>query len=477
MTKFPSDSDDAPDNVADFNSRALAKKARERPAVSGDALVTEDSAARRFADLYNDQLRYCHSTGAWFEWNGQRWSQNQLGKAFHFARELARKMVESEPDKVRFIASKASFAGSVERYARQDPIFAVTANYWDRNPMLVGTPVGTVDLKTGVLRPGDPADGITKSTAVAPAETSDCPLWRRFIFEVCGADEGMVRFLQQWFGYSLTGDTREQMLVFIHGGGGNGKGVVVNTIKGIVGDYAATPTMESLTASKNDRHSTDFAMLRGARVACASETEKGRAWAESKIKQLTGGDDVTARFLYKNNFTFRPTFKLLIIGNDKPRLNNVGAAERRRYIIVPFNFKPEVPDKQLEEKLKAEWPAILRWMIEGCLDWQNNGLIRPQSVKDETEKYFSDQDLWAQWLEDDCDLEPENRYKMAGTGELFNSWSNYAKASGVDAGNNVDFASRLEREGCVRTREGKDRKRIWRGIEVRRDQSDNRYRD
>jgi putative DNA primase/helicase len=177
--------------------------------------------------------------------------------------------------------------------------------------------------------------------------------------------------------------------------------------------------MESLTASKSDRHSTDIAMLRGSRVATASETEEGRDWAESRIKQLTGGDAVTARFMRQDNFTFRPTFKLLIVGNHMPRLKNVDDAMRRRFNIVPFVHKPERPDRQLEEKLKAEWPAILRWMIDGCLDWQKHGLVRPKSVQDATGKYFADQDLWSQWLDEECTVEPDNLDLPRESGELF----------------------------------------------------------
>ena len=178
---------------------------------------------------------------------------------------------------MRYAVSKTSFAGGVERYARCDPTFAVTSDVWDQDPYLLGTPSGTVDLRTGVLRPGRPEDRITKSAAVAPADTADCPRWLRFIREVTNGDEGMARFIQQWCGYCLTGDVSEQCLVFIYGDGGNGKGLFVNVISGVMGDYAVTAEMQTFTAAKGERHSTDLAMLRGARLVTASETEKGRA--------------------------------------------------------------------------------------------------------------------------------------------------------------------------------------------------------
>jgi putative DNA primase/helicase len=149
-----------------------------------------------------------------------QWLQNRTGLAFQFARELSRDLAIREPDRVRYVASKTSFAGGVERFARSDPAFAVTSQYWDKDPMLLGTPAGTVDLTNGRLSPGNPVNGITKSTAVAPAETAECPLWRRFLHEATNGDEEAVRFHQQWFGYSLTGDVSEQSLLFVFGPGG-----------------------------------------------------------------------------------------------------------------------------------------------------------------------------------------------------------------------------------------------------------------
>src|SRR4029077_13979269 len=153
----------------------------------------------------------------------------------------------------------------------------------------------------------------------------------------------------------------------------NGKSVYLNILSSLMNDYATVAAMDTFAASKNDRHPTELAMLRGARMVTASETEEGRSWAESRIKQMTGGDPITARFMQKDFFTFPPAFKLTIIGNHKPMLRNVDDAARRRFNLVPFNRVPIKIDKQLGEKLKPEWPSILRWMIEGCLDWQKGG--------------------------------------------------------------------------------------------------------
>jgi putative DNA primase/helicase len=206
-------------------------------------------------------------------------------------------------------------------------------------------------------------------------------------------------------------------------------------------------------------------MLRGARLVTASETEEGRPWAEARIKQLTGGDAVTARFMRQDNFTFKPSFKLTIIGNHKPTLHSVDDAQRRRFNLVPFTRKPDRPDHRLEEKLKAEWPAILRWMIVGCLDWQANGLVRPTSVLDATSQYFADQDLMAHWLEESCDAEPGNPYKSATSAELFKSWIDFAVRSGEKPGNKRMFAESMGRRGFEK-RKGTGGIREYRGVRL-----------
>ncbi len=436
-------------------------------------LVTEDEGAILFAERHRGQLRFCHDHGAWFEWTGSIWKRNGTARAFHFARELARQMAESQDRKTEVTARKAAFAGAVERFARADPVFAVTAETWDRDPMLLGTPGGTVDLRTGELRPAKPEDGITKTTAVTPSDTAECPLWLAFLDQTFGGDIDVILFLQRYAGYSLTGLTSEHALVFGYGAGGNGKSVYVNVKVGILADYATTAPMDVFIASSGDRHPTDLAMLRGARLVSASETEEGRQWAESRIKQLTGGDRISARFMRQDFFTFLPSFKLLFVGNHKPGLRNVDEAARRRFNLVPFTRKPAVPDRDLEEKLRAEWGGVLRWMIDGCLDWKVNGLQRPETIREATDTYFQEQDVLGEWLNEKCIVDRENANRMATTQELFASWSTFAKAANEPAGAEKAFAQKLEKDGFSRKAKvpsfGGSRARGFSGIELRTD--------
>lgn len=214
-----------------------------------------------------------------------------------------------------------------------------------------------------------------------------------------------------------------------------------------MGDYATTAAMDTFTSTRGDKHPTELALLRGARMVSASETEEGRAWAEARIKQMTGGDPITARFMRQDFFTYQPQFKLTIVGNHAPALANVDDAARRRFNIVPFTVKPKNPDRQLEEKLQTEWPAILNWMVEGCLAWRSSGLQQPESVRAATAEYFSQQDLTRQWLDECTTLEPGNEHRFEASKDLFASWSVFAKANGEDAGTTKALATRLRRHG------------------------------
>ena len=430
--------------------------------------LTEDGIALAFAAKHQDLLRYDHSIGKWFQWTGKAWRQDEVKLGFSWSRRMCRQLAKEAGTEGGQLATlaKASTAAAVERFSQSDPALAVTSAIWDNDPFLLGTPGGTLDLHTAELRDPVREDHITKLTSVAPSMMPDCPQWLAFLDQATKSDAGLIRFLKQWCGYCLTGDIREHALVFAHGPGGNGKGVFLNVVRSIMGDYAKNAAMDTFTASDFDKHTTDLAMLRGARLVTASETEEGRAWAEKRIKELTGGDPITARFMRQDNFTFQPQFKLTIIGNHKPILRNVDDAARRRINMVPFLYKPPVTDKELEAKLLKEAPGILRWMIEGCLDWQKNGLIQPGVVVQATAEYFSEQDTVNQWVEDCCVIGATQSDTLA---ILFRSWSDYALANGEKPGTTKWFTQTLTRLGCeaVKHTPGNNAKRGFKGIGVK----------
>jgi putative DNA primase/helicase len=260
-------------------------------------------------------------------------------------------------------------------------------------------------------------------------------------------------------GYCLTGSVREHALFFGYGGGGNGKGVFLNTATRIMGDYAATSTMEAFAASSYDRHSTELAMLHGARIVTARETEEGRYWAESRIKQITGGDPVTARYLYRDNFTYSPTFKLFVVGNHMPKLKNVDDAIRRRMNTIPFKFKPALVNMNLEEELEPEYPGILAWMIAGCLEWQRIGLQPPQVVTEETREYFAGEDLIGRWLDERC-AQSADAFTLSTA--LYEDFQEWCATNGEQSKSKNTFCKGLSGRGTARGRDESTEERGFR---------------
>jgi putative DNA primase/helicase len=405
--------------------------------------VSEDSIALRFTATHGSTMRFDHDVGKWYQWSATHWKHLTIPVAFQYAREIGRRLADGKQK-----MCKAGVAGGAEKFARSDPEHAVTADIWDKDPWLLGTPAGVLNLKTGRMNRPHPKYGITKLTGCAP-DSQPPDLWLKFLHDATRGDDAMMTYLQRVAGYCLTGLTIEHALFFIYGSGGNGKSVFLNTIVHILHDYAVSAPMDTFTSSKFSSHPTELAMLRGARLVTASETEEGRSWAEARIKALTGGDPISARFMRQDFFTYQPQFKLLFAGNHQPTLNGVDPAMRRRFNMLPFVFKPTEPDHMLEEKLKLEAPRILAWAIKGCLDWQKHGLARPNSVTIATDEYFEEQDVFGQWIDERCDTGP--KYWDTPT-TLFNDWVKFAKAAGEDAGTQVTFASRMKKLGFRKAR-------------------------
>jgi putative DNA primase/helicase len=306
----------------------------------------------------------------------------------------------------------------------------------------------TIELTTGIDRAPRREDYCTKSTAVSPTSSgTPCPpMWAAFLNCVTKNNDALIGFLQRYLGYCLTGDVHEHVLVFLYGTGNNGKSVFISTVSGIMGDYAITAPMEMFLYRKFDAHPTEIARLKGVRLVVAQETQQGRGWDESKIKNLTGGDTLTARYMRGDFFDFRPTHKLLISGNYKPSLRNVDEAIRRRLLLVPFTVQipPKERDPKLADKLKTEWPAILRWMVDGCLEWQRHGLNVPNIVRDATAEYLADQDTFGQWADEWIEREL-NAFTL--TRDLFFSWKQWCGERNAPFGTQTAFVESLKNRG------------------------------
>jgi putative DNA primase/helicase len=406
------------------------------PAFSDEAL------ALRFAHRHDGDLRFVAAWSKWLVWDGARWRFDDTLHAFERARVICREAAtECNKGKTAVAIASAKTVAAVDRLARADRRLAATVDQWDADHWLLNTPDGVLDLRTGKMRPNRPDDHITKITTVGPR--GNCPRFLAFLERIAGGDPELVSYLQRVLGYGLTGETREHALFFAHGTGANGKSVLLSTIAGIMGDYHRTAPIETFVAGNSERHPTDLAGLRGARLVTAIETEEGRRWAESKIKSLTGGDMIAARFMRQDFFEYRPSFKLVIAGNHRPSLRSVDEAIRRRFHLVPFavTIPPEERDGDLAEKLKAEWPGILAWLIEGCLAWQTEGLRPPKAVVDATAAYMEAEDAIAAWIDEKCERNPG---AWESSTALFASWSSWANAAGEHPGSVRRFSQALE---------------------------------
>jgi putative DNA primase/helicase len=463
-------------NAAAEDFEAL-EQAKDPDAVlpDGRPIKFSDAAlALRFRRAFARDARYVDPWGRWMIWDGRYWQPDDTRLHFDLARRIcsaaseeAQRSIQDARTAFRVASKVASAAviGAVVKIAQADRAMASRPKGWDADPWALNTPDGIVDLRTGTLRPHERGARCTRITAVGPAAgDASCDLWLRFLDQVTGGDADLQTYLQRAVGYCLSGSIREHTLFFAHGPGGNGKGVFLNTVSAILGDYGAVASMDSFTVTHTERHPTDMAMLRGARLVTAQEVEEGRRWAEARIKALTGGDPITARFMRQDFFTYQPQFKLFVAGNHKPSLKNVDDAIRRRLHLIPFTFKPEQPDRDLPEKLKDEWPGVLLWAIAGCLEWQRVGLAPPPAVVEATAEYFAQQDPVRTWLEERCVREAGVK---TTTRELFCDWKTWAAETGERRlTNENDFVEALKRSGFERCRQSKTGRKAFRGLRL-----------
>jgi putative DNA primase/helicase len=460
------------DAVLDVMARALADPADEVDDDDDDARAPEfsdEAIALAFAEEHRDRLRYVAAWARWQLWSGMRWASDETLRSFDLARHACRNAaVRCEQPKAAASIASARTVAAVERLARADRRIAATTGQWDSDPWSLNTPGGIFDLRSGVAKPHDATDYCSKITRVAPDSSCDISTWCAFLDRVTGRDEALIAFLRRMLGYGLTGLIREHALFFLYGTGANGKSTFLTAAAGAMGDYHRTAAIETFTASANERHPTDLAALRGARMVTAVETEEGRRWAESKIKSLTGGDEIAARFMRQDFFTFTPVLKLVIAGNHKPSLDSVDEAIRRRFHLVPFTITvpPEERDDRLGEKLAAEQPGILRWMIEGCAEWQRVGLSPPPAVLSATADYLEAEDAIGAWIEIAGDRDA-NAFET--TGALFASWRKHAAAGGEWVGSMRKFSQRLEdRASAIGLSKARDKegRRGFRGLRL-----------
>ena len=440
---------------------------------AGPVEYSDRAMAGRFISAHGANVRFCDQLGGWLVWDGCRWAPDETLLAHDWAGQVLSKASGEVLLRTDFKASKAdnlsqrlaSNAGrsAVVNYARADRRVAVGVNDFDQDPWVLNTPGGVVDLRTGEMRERERGELLMACAAVTPNFSRRPSRWLQFLSESTGGDRDMVDFLQVWAGYCLTGLTLEQKFAFLYGPGGNGKSVFVGTLAQIMGSYAGKAAMEAFTITKGERHPTELAALRAFRLVYASETADGGRWNEGRLKEITGGEPIRARFMHKDEFTYEPQFKLFFLGNSRPELRSIDEGIKRRLLLVPFTVKPETPDTFLAEKLREEYEGILAWAIEGAARWQATGLQVPQAITAATDEYFEDEDALGRWLAERCFI---NDASTALTADLYDDWRVWCGENGEYAGSQKRFSVALRSRGYVKWRDPMTGRQGFRGLEL-----------
>jgi putative DNA primase/helicase len=362
--------------------------------------------ADRFYLQHREDLLYSVKHSTWLLWTGVFWELDECGKIYDLAGQAMRRIfleAASTEDKDRAAKLSKWALRSQDRTQIEHMLalaknkFAILIKDLDRDPNLLNCQNGTLDLRTGELRPHDPDDLITRIVNTSYYPDSECPEWDKFLYRIMGGNEEVITFLRRAVGYSLTGNTSEQCLFILHGNGANGKSTFLETLTRLLGDgYAiGTPTETIMLKRFDGGIPNDIARLKGARFVCVNEVEQGRRMAESKVKQMTGGDTITARFMRGEFFDFIPEYKLWIRANHKPEITGTDNAIWRRIRLIPFEVTilPAEQDPELMEKLSYEYPGILSWAVKGCMEWRSNRLQPPELVTKATDNYRAEMDL------------------------------------------------------------------------------------
>lgn len=406
---------------------------------------TDTGLAERFAWLFGDRVRYCHPWKKWLAWDGRRWRLDDTGAVDQLAKRTSRSILveaaacEDEPMRARLrefarTAESAARRRAMVTLAMSEPPIPILPESLDTDPMLLNVENGTLDLRTGILRPHRIDDFLTKLAPVEYYPDFTAPVWDAFLTRIFAGNQALISYVHRLLGYCLTGDVSEQVLPIWHGGGANGKSTAVNVVLDVLGpDYAMKAPPDILMAKRGETHPTERADLHGKRFVAAVETEENRRLAESLTKELTGGDKVRARRMREDFWQFAPTHKVILACNHRPEVRGTDHAIWRRLRLVPFEVTiPDAEqDKHLAEKLRKESPGVLAWLVRGCQDWLEHGLGLPPEVETATANYRAEQDGIGEFISECCCVGDEFRAKAGNLYQHYRTWSEKAGESPV----------------------------------------------
>ena len=424
-----------PDLVFDWN-----KPKKRTVARSWD----DTGRGQRLNDQFGDVFRYMATDKTWYFYNGSYWELDN-GRHIELAAEKVVNSIKAEnpdfsfatqqdQDKAlrewnKFIKESRSHMSKVHMIEEFKKYVTIDHGVFDHDNMLLNTESGYVDLTNGELKDHDIKKMFSEQTASEYSDNIDCPMWKDFLEQIFNHDEDLIHYIQKAVGYSITGSTAEQVFFLLLGTGRNGKSVFINTIRNILGSYAKQMSVESIIVhNASGSANSDIARLENTRLVTSSEANEGSRLDESLVKQLTGGDRILARFLYGQEFEYDPKFKIWMATNHLPFIRGTDEGIWRRIKVIPFNV--QIPankvDKNLENKLKAEWTGILNWIVQGAIMWQVEGLKDPEVVQDASKQYRESMDPLEAFLNECCIAGGNYTIKAR---PLYNAYRDWARDS------------------------------------------------
>lgn len=431
---------------------AVALQAIARGRALNDFPLTDAGNGEAFVSLFENRVRFDHARSKWLIWNEQGWRLDDDGEVQRLAIQCARERLASaarvdEKAAREHTAKWALHSESASRRAAMLQAASIMkpvadAAAWDIDSWLLGCKNGVLDLRAGKMIEARPDQRITRSTNLEYGPLAECPRWLQFLGEVFAGDDDLIAFVKRAVGYSLTGDISAQVLFLLYGSGANGKSTFLNVLRDLLGTYAGNTPFSTFEFIDRNAQTNDIAALAGLRLVTSSETRDGAKLNEARIKSITGGDPITARFLNHEFFTFHPHFKLWLAVNHKPSVNDDSHGFWRRLRLIPFTqrFDPK-QEPELPEILKSELPGILAWALEGCLDWQQRGLQEPQSVTSATEEYRLEEVWFDRFLSECCVV---SQRAKAPSSNLYDAHVHWCDDNGEAPMNSTAFGKRLK---------------------------------
>lgn len=455
----------------------LSRDLRSNKFVQGQMQFTDITNRDYFLKAYGDTIKYCITWNKFLIWNGTCWEIDKMGHVEEMCVDFLHKMYRGLRV-INDIYLRTAFEKHLiksESYRRIISLIGlikmsnqikVSDENLDKDDYFFNVSNFTIDLKNNELLSPDFSMLITKKSRFIYEKDAKCPTWNMFLMQIFNNDYELIRFVQKAMGYSLSGDISEQCLFILWGIGANGKSTFLNVLQYLFGDYACSTGTETFM-KKSTEHSNDLARLKGARLVTTSEAEQGKALSESLIKQITGEDEITARFLYGEYFSFRPTFKIFMATNHKPRIRGADEGIWRRIKMIPFTvtFAPHQRDKNLKDKLIAENSGILNWLIEGYMLWKKEGLAdEPDVVKKANLEYRYDMDSVGTFVSECFDMDASMKWRLTNK-LLYDTYIKWCVKNNERALSQKGLSIRLQEKGFKRY--VSNSQRFWLGLVVK----------